>query len=70
MKHKWWLMSFAIFSSATFAGPNNYIGIDADGKVYEINYGASSGSVDIDEMGHYSTYSGNIIYFDIWIFNF
>ena len=58
-------MSFAIFSSATFAGPNNYIGIDADGKVYEINYGASSGSVDIDEMGHYTTHSGSRIYFDM-----
>ena len=52
MTIRWWLFLFAIFSSATLAGPNNYIVIDADGKVYEINYGASSGSIDIDEMGH------------------
>ena len=54
-----------MLSSIGRTGPNNYIGIDSDGTVYEINGGASSGSLNINEMGHYSTYSGNIIYFDM-----
>ena len=57
-----------ILSSAVFAGPNNYIGIDADGNVYELNYGANSGSLNIDEGSHYETYSTSgtdIIYFDL-----
>ena len=57
-----------IFSSVAVANPNNYIGIDADGKVYELNYGANSGSLNIDEGSHYETYSTSgtdIIYFDL-----
>ncbi len=57
-----------IFSCVAGAGPNNYIGIDADGNVYELNYGANSGSLNIDEGSHYETYSTSgtdIIYFDL-----
>ena len=59
---------FLILSSVAVANPNNYIGIDADGKVYELNYGASSGSLNIDEMDSYETYSTqgtDIIYMDM-----
>ena len=57
-----------ILSSVTLANPNNYIGIDADGNVYELNHGASSGSLNINEGAHYETYSTSgtdIIYFDM-----
>ena len=57
-----------LFSSVVVANPNNYIGIDADGNVYELNHGASSGSLNIDEGAHYETYSTSgtdIIYFDM-----
>ena len=58
-----WILSFSVY-----ANPNNYIGIDADGNVYELNHGASSGSLNIDEGAHYETYSTSgtdIIYFDM-----
>ena len=57
-----------LFSSVAVANPNNYIGIDADGNVYELNHGASSGSLNINEGAHYETYSTSgtdIIYFDL-----
>ena len=57
-----------ILTSTAFAGPNNYIGIDEDGNVYELNHGASSGSLNIDEGEHYETYSTqgtDIIYMDM-----
>ena len=57
-----------VFTSIAFAGPNNYIGIDEDGNIYELNYGANSGSLNIDEMEHYETYSTqgtDIIYMDM-----
>jgi len=57
-----------ILTSIAFAGPNNYIGIDEDGNVYELNHGASSGSLNIDEMEHYETYSTqgtDIIFMDM-----
>ena len=57
-----------LFSSVAVANPNNYIGIDADGNIYELNYGASSGSLNIDEMESYETYSTqgtDIIYMDM-----
>ena len=57
-----------LFSSVVVANPNNYIGIDADGNVYELNHGASSGSLNINEGAHYETYSTSgtdIIYFDL-----
>ena len=57
-----------VFTSTAFAGPNNYIGIDEDGNVYELNHGASSGSLNIDEGEHYETYSTqgtDIIYMDM-----
>jgi len=59
---------FLILSSVAVANPNNYIGIDADGNVYELNHGASSGSLNINEGAHYETYSTSgtdIIYFDL-----
>ena len=58
-----WILSFSVY-----ANPNNYIGIDADGNVYELNHGASSGSLNINEGAHYETYSTSgtdIIYFDM-----
>ena len=57
-----------LFSSVAVANPNNYIGIDADGNIFELNYGASSGSLNIDEMESYETYSTqgtDIIYMDM-----
>ena len=57
MEKLWVIVVSIIFCSVSFAGPNNYIGIDGDGKVYELNYGANSGSLNIDEGSHYETYS-------------
>ena len=57
-----------ILTTTAFANPNNYIGIDADGNIYELNHGASSGSLNIDEMEHYETYSTqgtDIIFMDM-----
>ena len=68
MNKIWGMIVLIIFSSVAVANPNNYIGIDADGKVYELNYGASSGSLNIDEMDSYETYSTqgtDIIYMDM-----
>ena len=65
---RWWPIALLILSAVAMAGPNNYIGIDEDGKVYELNHGASSGSLNIDEGEHYETYSTSgtdIIYFDM-----
>ena len=57
MEKLWVIVVSILFCSVAFAGPNNYIGIDEDGKVYELNYGANSGSLNIDEGSHYETYS-------------
>ena len=57
-----------ILTTTVFANPNNYIGIDSDGNIYELNHGASSGSLNIDEMEHYETYSTqgtDIIFMDM-----
>ena len=57
-----------ILTTTAFANPNNYIGIDEDGNIYELNHGASSGSLNIDEMEHYETYSTqgtDIIFMDM-----
>ena len=57
-----------ILTTTAFANPNNYIGIDSDGNIYELNHGASSGSLNIDEMEHYETYSTqgtDIIFMDM-----
>ena len=65
---RWGSIALLILSAVAMAGPNNYIGIDADGNVYELNYGANSGSLNIDEGSHYETYSTSgtdIIYFDL-----
>ena len=65
--NKWVFLILWILSSSVFANPNNYIGIDADCNVYELNHGASSGSLNINEGAHYDTYSTSgtdIIYFD------
>ena len=66
--NKWAFLMVWILSFSVYANPNNYIGIDADGNVYELNHGASSGSLNIDEGAHYETYSTSgtdIIYFDM-----
>ena len=68
MDKLWTIVVLILFCSVAFAGPNNYIGIDGDGKVYELNYGANSGSLNIDEGSHYETYSTSgtdIIYLDM-----
>ena len=68
MEKLWVIFVLIFFCPVVVAGPNNYIGIDEDGKVYELNYGANSGSLNIDEGSHYETYftSGtDIIYFDL-----
>tara|TARA_R110002020_G_scaffold457042_1_gene673809 strand:- start:37 stop:714 length:678 start_codon:yes stop_codon:yes gene_type:complete len=64
----WVILISIILTSIAFANPNNYIGIDEDGNIYELNHGASSGSLNIDEMEHYETYSTqgtDIIYMDM-----
>ena len=66
--NKWVFLMVWILSFSVYANPNNYIGIDADGNVYELNHGASSGSLNINEGAHYETYSTSgtdIIYFDM-----
>ena len=50
MNKIWVILISIILTSIAFANPNNYIGIDEDGNVYELNHGASSGSLNIDEM--------------------
>jgi len=43
-------------------------GVDVDVNIYELNHGASSGSLNIDEMEHYETYSTqgtDIIFMDM-----
>ena len=68
MNRIWGIVVLLLFSSVAVANPNNYIGIDADGNVYELNHGASSGSLNINEGEHYETYSTSgtdIIYFDL-----
>ena len=57
MNKIWVILISIILTSIAFANPNNYIGIDEDGNIYELNHGASSGSLNIDEMQHYETYS-------------